>query len=199
MSHVSPYNSAMTAAQTTMPQPHRFTVDEFHRLVEVGMLHAKDRVELINGEIIHMSPIGSRHNATVARLTEHFHKLGTRVTLWVQGSVALAQYDEPQPDIGLLKRKADFYESANPEAQDIYLLIEVADSSLIHDLNVKRRYYASHGVRELWVVDAVNKVIHVYRGLRDGEYQDVSQVSGEQTLAPHAFPDFVGNVRQMIG
>ena len=162
------------------------------------MLREDARVELIDGEILHMSPIGSRHSAVVSRLNRHFQRLGDRALVWVQSGVRVDEFGEPQPDVALLKPREDDYEGRGPRAEDVLLLVEVGDSSLTYDLNRKRKYYAEHQVRELWVVDAMRKVIHVCRDLRDGDYQNVSQMSGDQELAPQAFADYVATVRTMI-
>jgi len=189
----------MSALTTDIPQRRRFTVDEYHRLQEVGILRECDRTELINGEIIHMSPIGRRHAAVVARLDRHHQKLGERVFVWVQNPVVLDSHGEPEPDLALLRPRTDDYEERKPEPVDVHLMIEVGDSSLTYELNTKRRYYAEHGIPETWIVDAIRKVIHVCRDPRDGEYRDVQQVHGEAVLSPQAFTDFVATVREMIG
>lgn len=181
------------------PRPRRFSVTEYHRLAEVGILRPDERVELIDGEIIRMSPIGHRHAGIVNRLTAHFAKLGERAVLSVQNPVRVDDHGEPEPDMMLLKSQPDYYEDVLPVADDVHLMIEVGDSTLTYDLNTKRNYYARFRIRELWIVDAIRKVIHVCRDPNDGEYVDVSQKQGEDLLAPLAFPDFVAAVREMIG
>ncbi len=99
----------------------------------------------------------------------------------------------------LLRTQPDYYEEAMPGAGDVHLMIEVGDSTLTCDLNAKRSYYARHRIAELWVVDAVRKVIHACRDPHDGEYRDVSQKQGDDSLAPLSFPDFVASVRKMVG
>lgn len=163
------------------------------------MLREDDRVELINGEIIRMSPIGKRHAAVVARLDRHFQQLGERAIVWVQNPIELDEYGEPQPDLTLLRPRDDFYEDAAPQPADVLLMIEVGDSTLTYDLNEKRQYYADHDIAELWIVDAVRKIIHACRDLRDGVYRTTFQVKGEDILAPLAFPAFDATVKQMIG
>lgn len=193
------YDKCMTASPMTIPERRRFTVQEYHRMVEVGLLRADERVELIAGEIIHTSPIGHRHAPIVNRLVAHFQTLVPRVVLSVQNPVSLDEQGEPEPDITLLKPHSDFYESALPRPDDVLLMIEVGDNTLTYDLNTKRNYYAEHGITELWVVDALRRIIHVCREPRDGEYRDVQQVHGEAVLSPQAFTDFVATVREMIG
>ena len=112
-------------------QTHRFTVDDYHRMVEAGILSENDRVELLAGAIIEMSPIGPLHAGTVKRLLRVFSsRLGDRAIVGVQDPILLpAEDSEPQPDIALLQARADFYTQAHPEAADVYLVIEVADTS----------------------------------------------------------------------
>jgi len=193
------YDKCMTASPMTIPERRRFTAEEYHRLGEVGVLRSDERVELINGEVFHMSPIGPRHNAIVARLIRHFSKLSDRTIVWAQSSIRIDQHGEPEPDVGLLKPRADFYEDGQPEPQDTLLLVEVADTSLAFDLNIKQRYYAVHGIPETWIVDAIRKVIHVFRDPYDGEYRLVRQFTGDDLLAPLAFADDVAPVHVMIG
>src|SRR5262249_42782433 len=118
---------------------HRFTVEEYHRMGEAGIFSEDDRVELLAGGIVEMSSIGTLHDGTVDRLTALFSsRLGGEAIVRVQNPLLLRPEDaEPQPDVMLLRPRPDFYTSAHPEAQDVYLVIEVADSSLVTDREVK--------------------------------------------------------------
>jgi Uma2 family endonuclease len=138
----------------THPAKKLFTVDDYYRMAEAGILKSTDRVELIRGEIIEMSPIGRRHAASVDRATELFvTRLHGRAIVRVQNPNRLDQYSEPQPDISLLKPRTDYYESGHPEPADIYLVIEVSDTPLAFDRDVKLPMYAIAGIREVWIVD----------------------------------------------
>src|SRR5438093_11874205 len=133
----------------------RFTVDEYHRMGEAGILNEDDRVELIRGEIVQMSPIGIQHAACVARLTEILlGRLRGRATLWPQNPLTILPDSEPQPDIILLRHRAGFYAAAGlPGPDDVALLVELADTSLRYDPRVKGLLSAEAGFREYWSVD----------------------------------------------
>lgn len=189
----------MTAATTRQPTRRRFTVGEYHRLAEAGVLQANDKVELINGEILQMSPTGSNHSGIINHLVRHFGKLGELAVLSVQNPIRIEDHGEPEPDIALLKPRIDLYKGSTPEPKDVLLLIEVADTTLAFDLNVKRSYYATYGIHELWIVDVVREVIHVCHAPSRDTYQKVTEVKGNDELAPQAFPDFKASVHGMIG
>src|SRR5438067_6125490 len=123
---------------TVVLKTHRFTVDEYHRIGEVGIFSEDDRVELLSGDIVEMSPIGPLHASTVGRLTALFSaRLGGEVIVWIQNPLLLRTEDsEPQPDVALLRPRPDFYAPSHPEAQDVYLVIEVTDTSLVADREV---------------------------------------------------------------
>jgi Uma2 family endonuclease len=181
----------------------RFTLDEYHRMGEVGILHEDDRVELIEGEIVEMTPIGSRHAATVARIHHFFStRLADRGVVWVQNPLLLPRFEsEPQPDVILLAHRSDFYASALPEPPDVQLLLEVADSSLAYDRRTKLPLYARAGVAEAWLVD-LSGVVHrveVHRGPGEAGYHDVSIPGAEERFAPLAFPDLTVTVRDLLG
>ncbi len=120
-----------------------FTRDDYHRMVEAGVLSENDKVELINGNILHMSPIGTKHLATVNRLVWLFNKiLSDDFILSIQNPVGLNEYSEPEPDVAILKFKEDFYESGKPSPKDIHLIIEVSDTTLEKDQKLKIPLYA---------------------------------------------------------
>jgi Uma2 family endonuclease len=152
---------------------HRFTVDEFHRMGEAGILSEDDRVELINGEIVEMTPIGSRHATCVRRLDRWLHRLvGEEAVVSAQQPLALANDGEPIPDIALLRPRDDEYAEAHPTGTDALLVIEVADSSVLYDRNAKSRLYAASGVPEYWVVDLTRNAVVVFQDARNGQYAD---------------------------
>jgi Uma2 family endonuclease len=146
------------------PSRHVVSVDAFHRMGETGILGPADRVELIDGEIIDMSPIGVLHAAIVARLASYFsQQLGARAIVWCQNPLRLDDISEPEPDIVILRPRADFYTTAHPGPADVLLVIEVADSSLAYDLGTKVPLYARHGIPEVWVIDAATRQTSVFR------------------------------------
>ena len=179
----------------------RFTLGEYHRMGEVGILHEDDRVELIEGEIIEMTPIGSLHAATVARIHHLFStRLGDRAIVWSQNPLLLARFEsEPQPDVILLSPRTDFYASALPEPPDVRLLIEVADSSLPYDRRRKFPLYARAGIAEAWLVDLDGRRIEIHRRPAVAGYQDVHSPGRDRTFAALTFPDVAVTLSDLIG
>jgi Uma2 family endonuclease len=142
---------------------HKLTVEQYHRMGEAGVFEPGARVELIEGEVIDMAPIGSRHGAAVSRLTRLLvQATGERAIVSVQMSVRLDRLSEPEPDLALLKPRDDFYAGALPTGRDTLLVIEVADSSLAYDLHTKSRLYALHGVPVYWIVDLPAGLLHTF-------------------------------------
>jgi hypothetical protein len=179
----------------------RFTLDQYHRMGETGILGEDDRVELIEGEIVEMAPIGSPHAGTVARIHHLFSiRLGDRAVVWSQSPLLLTRYQsEPQPDIVLLAPRADFYTSGLPEPPDVRLLVEVADSSLLYDRRTKFPLYARSGVAEAWLVDLVSRRLEIHRNPGDAGYRDVRLPRPDETFAPDAFPDLAVTLRDLLG
>lgn len=168
----------------------RFTVDEYYRMAEAGILHEDDRIELIEGEIVQMAPIGSNHASNVDRLNRlFFERVGRRAIVRVQGPVHLGEYSEPEPDITLFRPRPDFYASAHPGPADILLLIEVADTSAAYDREVKAPLYARAGIREYWIVDLAEETLEVYRDPRPDGYRLIHRLRSGDHMAPEAFPD----------
>jgi Uma2 family endonuclease len=147
------------------------TVSEYHKMAEVGILDEDDRVELINGEIIEMSPIGKLHVNRVNRITSIFKKLpDEKAILSIQNPISIAPYSEPEPDISLLEFKADFYEEELPKAENVLLVIEVADTSLGYDREIKKPLFANAGIPELWIVNIEDEQVEVYKNPLNGDY-----------------------------
>jgi len=170
-----------------------FTREEYHRMGEVGILTRSDRVELIRGEIIKMSPQGRRHRAFIDNLAHLLDAgLAGRAIVSVQMPIVLAADTEPEPDIQILRRRTVPYKDREAVADDALLLIEVAESSLAYDRSTKLRLYAAAGVPEYWIVDCVAESIEVYRTPHADGYRDLARVAGPgATVAPQAFPDVV--------
>lgn len=178
----------------------RFTVDEYHRMAEAGILHEDDRVELLDGQIVQMTPIGRRHAACVTRLTHLFAPLAAgRATLRVQSSLIVAEDQEPQPDIALARYRADGYETGHPRAADTLLVIEVADSSAESDRERKIPLYARSGIPEAWLVNLPEEGIEIHREPRAGAYTDRRTARRAETISPSAFPNLVLPVAQVLG
>lgn len=178
---------------------HRFTVEQYREMGAAGILKEDDRVELIDGEVVRMSPIGGRHAAVVNRWTGFLvQALGKRAIVAIQNPVQLPPHSEPQPDVAVLKPRQDCYETL-PKPEDVLLLIEVADTSLAVDREVKGRLYAEHGIREYWVVNLEADRFEVHRSLKDGKYTDVRTFGRGETISPEAFPDLRVEVDRILG
>ena len=150
-------------------QRHRLTVEEYYRMAESGIFREDDRVELIEGEIIDMAPIGPVHTSATNRLNAIFSRCaGNQAIVSIQNPIRLNPNNEPQPDLALLCYRADYYREAHPGPADVLLLVEVADSSLRYDVDVKLPLYARHGIPEVWIVDLEHRRLEVYRR-PDGE------------------------------
>ena len=161
---------------------HRFTVAEYERMGKVGIFSEDERVELVCGEIIQMSPIGERHAACVDALAEALRdRLGRSVIIRVQSPVRLDEHSQPQPDITLLKRRDDFYRHSHPSPEDILLVIEVSDKTLKYDQKIKVPLYARVGIPETWLVNLPEERIKAYAEPAEGAYQTISSYArGEE-------------------
>ena len=165
----------MNPALTSAPVEDRqrlFTRSEYHAMADSGILGPEDRVELINGKIIAMMPLGPWHGSSTDRLSDSLRDCYQKTAIVACGRpVTLSEIAEPQPDIAVLRHRPDYYAQAHPEPADILLLIEVADSSRVFDLGTKLDLYAAHGISEYWVVDGVRKCVHVFQQPVDGLFK----------------------------
>ena len=179
----------------------RFTVHEYHRMAEAGLFGEDDRIELIDGDIVQMTPIGSRHAGTVAYLDRTLSaRLGDRALVWTQNPIQRAALDsEPQPDLAVLRTRSDFYRTSHPGAEDAFLLIEVADTSLLADRRVKVPLYAKAGIREVWLVNLSEDRVEVYRDPLSGGYGELRVLRRGDSLAMEAFPDVELSVAEILG
>lgn len=168
----------------------RFTREEYHRMGEAGILREDERIELIEGEIIEMAPIGHRHVAFVINLTRLLVlRLGDRALVSTQNPVVLTEHTEPEPDFTVLRLPAVPYKERPVRADDVLLLIEVADSSLAYDRSTKLRIYAAAGIPEYWIVDCTTETVEIYRDPGLEGYRTVTRATGQETLTLQAFPD----------
>ena len=178
----------------------RFTAAEFFRLVEIGVLAEGDRVELIQGDLIEMSPIYITHISTLNRLVWMLsNALGKQVILSVQNPVQLSEDNLPQPDVAVFRFQEKFYSEQHAKPEDILLIIEVADSSLRYDQRVKSKLYGTAGIADYWIVNLPERQIEVYREPRPNGYRTVTTYAPGETLSPLAFPDVVLQVEQIMG
>ena len=170
----------------------KFTPDEYQWMGRVGILCPDERVELLDGVVVIMSPMGPRHNKYVNSTAEWFTvRANDRFHVWAQSSIRLPNNSEPELDVVLLKRRADGYETRLPGADDVLLLIEAADSSIDDDRDRKIPMYARAGIAEVWLEDLTTNEITVHRDPVKGEYQSVQTIGPGNTIAPLALPDLV--------
>jgi Uma2 family endonuclease len=174
-----------TAVATSVTLQRRlFTVAEYARLLTAGILSEDDRVELIDGEVRVMSPIGPLHAAMVDRLTRLLVLLCAQAAIVrVQSSIQLNDYTEPQPDFAVLQPRDDFYAQAHPLAADVLLVIEVADTSITYDREEKLPRYALSGIPEAWLIDLNQQVVEQYTQPRNGQYRNKLMLERGDTLS----------------
>jgi hypothetical protein len=168
----------------------RFTVDNYYRMLDAGILRGDDRVELIDGEVLEMSPIGARHAATVYCFQAVLQKaLADRAMIRVQSPVHFDDFNEPEPDIAVVRTRTDMYASAHPTPADVRLLVEVSDSTLTFDRTVKARLYAIARIPEYWIAELERNRVIVHRGPEGEAYRTVTEFGPDDTLGPAAYPD----------
>lgn len=181
-------------------QPYRFTVEDYHRMAEAGILGEDDRVELIEGEIVKMPPIGSLHGGTVNALIHLFSKaVGDRTLVSAQNPVRLSDISEPRPDVMLLRPRPDFYRNSHPTPADVLLLVEVAETSVEFDRSVKLPLYARAGIPEYWLVDLERGVMEVHRSPAGDRYAEVRELRAGARIAPTSLPDAGLDVAEILG
>jgi Uma2 family endonuclease len=168
---------------------HRWSVEDYYRMAEVGLLAPFDRTELIEGELIDMAPIGCKHASWVDRFLAIFARKAPGCLIRVQNPVRLDRYNEPQPDIALVRDKS--YMDAHPVAEDVYLIVEVADASLQFDREVKLPLYARHGIPEVWLLDVNASELTVFRDPAEGQYRSILKPDLTEPIAPQALPQAV--------
>ena len=177
---------------------HRFTVDEYHRMVDAGILHEDDRVELIYGVIREMSPINRPHALAVTLGRRLFDAgLAGRASVYEEKPLRLETLASvPEPDICICSNPDVM--AYDTDATTPLLVVEIADSTLRYDLTAKATLYAEAQIPEYWVVDLPNQVLHVFRDLRDGSYQTRSKFEPASRIAPTAWPDFEIDVAALL-
>lgn len=186
---------------TIEPKRRLFTLEEYHRLGEVGVFREKERLELIEGDIVEMSPIGRVHAGTVDRIARaFFRRVGERAGVRIQGPVTFADLvSEVQPDVTLLVPRSDFYTGGHPGASDVILVVEVMDSTVTYDRGVKLRLYARAGVAEVWLANVNTQRIEGYRRPGAEGYAESRVFQLEESIAIQAFPDAAFTVHELLG
>lgn len=200
-----------TATDTASPYtPYRFTVDEYYRLAEIGILDEDDRVELIDGQILVMEPISSEHGGHTKVLLHLFaSRLRDRAILGIQDPIQIDTYNHPQPDVTVCRPREDFYKRSHPGPDDILLIVEVAWTSAARDRHLKVRLYGRAGIPEFWLVDIPRRTLEVYTrptGRSDSQgidideqgYDHVERLHAGETVRPVAFADVEFRVEVIV-
>jgi Uma2 family endonuclease len=182
------------------PKRYRFTRADYHRMAQTGILKPDARVELIDGDIVEMNPIGRRHKASVDRLTRMLDRnVGDAAIVRVQSSIALGDYGEPEPDLVLLRFRADFYAESDEVPDDILLVVEVADTSESYDRRTKAPQFAQSGIPELWIVDLNRAWVTRYLDPTSDGYATTQVFRRGESLSPLAFPSLMIAVNDILG
>lgn len=190
--------NAMQSIETTF-NLRLWTVDEYHRMALTGILDSSERVELLEGKIIWKSAKGTAHRSAVG-MTDYLFKEALKNRAWVsiQDPVALSNNSEPEPDIAVVKIDPLRYANHHPTPEEVYLIIEVADSSLKFDCDTKGKAYAKAGIADYWVLDVIDRELYVYRQPTPEGYKSKTVLSEDKTISPLQFPDLVVSVCDML-
>jgi Uma2 family endonuclease len=185
----------------TATLPHRkFTVDEYHYFIEQGVFKPEERIELWEGEFIEMSPIGKRHASLVDFLVEWFVEISQRrFIVRSQSPIALNDFSEPQPDIALLQRRDDFYRNKSATAKDVLLAIEVADTTVKYDRDVKFPRYAANGIREAWLINLENDRVEIHSEPTENGYSLIKILHRGQSAESIVLPEIKISVEDILG
>ena len=176
-----------------------FSVAEYHQMAEIGLLRPEERVELLNGRIVEMPPIGPRHNYAVGALHAKLTiMLGDHAVCFCQGPVRLDNFSEPQPDIAVVRGPRERYLDAHPTPADALLVIEVSDATLAYDRGEKLKAYATAAIPEYWIVDIRRQRVDVYTEPDRDRYRSHAVVSRNQRLASRAFPNDSVDVNEIL-
>ena len=185
-------------AQTTAPTRRRFTVEEYCAMADAGILGEEERVELLDGEIILMPPINPPHESGTDQLNDQLlYPLHGRALVRVQGSILLDDGSLPQPDITVLRLRGSYHRE-RAAAADVLLLIEVAETSLEYDRELKLPRYAAAGIPEVWIANLSARQVEAFHDPVDGVYQSSRTVPADGRISPRAFPDVVLTVGDFL-
>jgi Uma2 family endonuclease len=174
------------------------TIREYNLMAEVGILTQDEKVELINGQIITMSPQGSFHAAAITRTNRLFTKYFEKVLIRLQLPIIVNDFSQPEPDIAIVKYDPLDYDDRHPKATEVYLIIEIADTTLKTDLEVKRQLYACANISEYWVLDLKQRQLYVYRESNGQDYQSSKILTDKDSIAPLIFPETEIKVSEML-
>lgn len=179
----------IAAMQRDLVRRHRLTVEEYFRMAEIGLLAPEARVELIEGEIFDMAPIGNQHGGFTAWLHRRFLRdLGEKISVWDQVTLPLGGFSAPEPDLVILKYRKDEYRNKRPMPDDVLLIVEVSQSSPRHDRTVKIPLYARHEIPEVWILDVQHLQIQFFHTLKAGRYAHASSTPTPGRVSLRALP-----------
>jgi Uma2 family endonuclease len=186
--------------QQLVPVRRRFTIDDYYRMADAGIFAPDDRVELIRGEVVEMSSIRAPHAACVDRLNRMFlERAGEQAHIRIQNPVRIPPDSEPEPDVVLARPRPGGYADRHPEPGEVFLLVEVCETSLHYDREVKGPLYAEAGVPEVWLVDLEHRTVEVYREPETGSYRRVVTAKPGESLAPVLLTDVGLKVDEILG
>lgn len=181
------------------PPPRPITVNEYYAMGETGLLEPNARVELIEGEVVHMPPIGSPHGSTTEFLDHLLDRaLADRAMVRGQLPVRLDNLSEPIPDVTVVKSRPDRYRLSHPAPSDVLLIVEISDSTLRYDTNVKLPLYARHGIPEVWILDLKNNELRTYRSPSEGRYRDTASTANPGKMAVPGVPDVIVDLSELL-
>ncbi|WP_414625267.1 Uma2 family endonuclease [Calothrix sp. CCY 0018] len=188
----------MQSTETTI-QLRLWTVKEYHRMAEAGIFDEDERVELLEGKIIWMSAIGTAHRSAVGR-TDYLLKnlLENRAWVSIQDPIQLDDYSEPEPDIAVVKIDALDYADHHPTPDEVYLVIEVADTTFKKDCETKGKAYAAAGIVDYWVLDVINRQLHVFRDIGENGYKSEVILKENESISPLSFPHLKIDILEML-
>lgn len=177
----------------------KFRVEEICKMVEVGILPEESGWELIDGEVIHRMTIGSKHAGTIIRLGKLFErKIGDKTLVSIQNPIHIDDYNEPEPDIAILKPREDFYAESHPLPDNILLLIEISDSTIKFDREVKKTLYAEAEIAEFWLVNLKDNTIECYSSPKNGNYRLAQILEKGETVKSGTIENLILNVEEIL-
>lgn len=180
--------------------PKRFTVEEFHKMTEAGILPEESGWEIIDGYLIDKMSIGSRHASVVKRLNRRLTLLFTdKAVVSVQDPIHIDKYNQPEPDIALLKPREDFYEEGHARPVDVLLLVEVSDSTVETDRDIKRTLYSEAGIEEFWLVNLKENTVECYSSPKNGNYRLAQIFEAGETIESKKIENLILRVEEILG
>lgn len=182
------------------PALKRFRAEDFRKMTEVGILPEESGWEVIDGYLIDKMSIGSNHAGTVKVLSEMLRdSTRNEAIVSVQDPIHIDDYNEPEPDIALLKRRSDFYRKSHPTPQDVLLLVEVSDSTIEYDRAIKKTLYAEAGILEYWLVNLQNNTVEVYSQPKNGNFRLARILEPGETIEAAAIENLTLKVDEILG